>query len=222
MKKVYSGKISFVPAKNSLPGELSNKVLEKCVFCHKSIILNANNSFTIKKLSGPERTFCPFCLRNGFYTKKNKHILILSFRSIIASLYYHNYLISNRKLWLSQIHEYIDIHEKVGLKNPLFSYDPESYLWFVDFTRVGQGKKNLPLIEVHRTIIDILTCFNMEHFFGPCSQEDTFSKYRDAINLFYEKRFRPRKRRMLIPTFPTNLKLSPEKFRNFLPRNLKK
>lgn len=221
MKKVYSGKISFVPANDALPGELSNKIVEKCVFCQKPIVINACNSFVIKKLSGPERTFCPFCLRNGFYTKRNKHILVLSFRSLIASLYYQNY-VQNRKLWLSQIQEYIDAHESVGLKNPLFLYDPETYLWFIDFSRVGVGKKNLPVIEVHRTIVDILTCFNLEHFFGPSCYAEMFPKYRDAIDLFYEKRFRPKRRKMLIPTFPTHVKVSSDKFRNFLPRNLKK
>jgi len=222
MKKVYSGKISFIPANDALPGELSNKILEKCIFCQKSITINACNSFVIKKLSGPERIFCPFCLRNGFCTKRNKHILILSFRSLIASLYYQCYANQHRKLWLSQIQEYIDAHEFIGLKNPVFMYDPETYLWFIDFSRVGAGKKQIPIIEVHRTIVDVLTCFNLEHFLGTNVPGEVFVKYRDAIDLFYEKRFRPKRRKMLIPTFPTHLKISSERFRNFIPKNLKK
>lgn len=158
MKKVYSGKISFVPTNDALPGELSNKIVENCLFCKKSITINACNSFIIKKLSGPERIFCPFCLRNAFYTKRSKHILILSFRSLIASFYYQFYACQNRKLWLSQIKEYICVHEYIGLKNPVFMYDQETYLWFIDFSRVGTGKKEIPIIEVHRTIVDILTC----------------------------------------------------------------
>jgi hypothetical protein len=222
MKKVYSGKISFVPTNDALPGELSSKIVEKCIFCQKSIEINACNALVIKKLSGPERTFCPFCLRHGFYTKRNKHILILSFRSLIASLYYHTYASHTRKLWLSQIQEYIEAHEYIGLKNPVFFYDPETYLWFIDFSRVGTGKKEVPIIEVHRTILNILTCFNLANFLGPDSPNEIFVKYRDAIDLFYEKRFRPKRRRMLIPTFPTHLKIAAEKFRNFLPKNLKK
>lgn len=221
MKKVYSGKISFVPQNEALPGELSTEILEKCIFCQKPIIVNSSNVSVIQKLSGPDKTFCPFCLRNGFNTKKSKHILVLSFRGLIASLYHHHY-VSTRKLWLSQIQDYIKIHELVGLKNPAFSYDPETYLWFVDFSRVGVGRKNLPLIEVHRTVVDILTCFNVEYFLGGVLPSEIFLKYRDAIDLFYEKRFRPKGKRMLIPTFGSYLKGSADKFRNFLPKNLKK
>jgi hypothetical protein len=220
MKKVYSGKVSFVQITDTLPGELSNKVVEKCVFCEKSITINACNSLLIKKLSGPERTFCSFCLRNSFYTKKNKHILILSFRNLIATLYYQSYFGKNRNLWLSQIREYIDIHEHIGLKNPLFMYDPETYLWFVDFSRIGTGKKEIPIIEVHRTIVDILVCFNLENFFDQHPSE-IFAKYRDAIDLFYEKRFRPKKRKILIPSFSTRLKIPSCKIRNFVSKNLK-
>lgn len=221
MKKVYFGKISFVPQNDALPGELSNEILEKCFFCQKFIPINDSNVAVIQKLSGPEKTFCPFCLRSGFYTKKSKHILILSFRGIIASLY-HNHYVSSRKLWISQIQDYVKIHEIVGLKNPVFSYDPETYLWFIDFSKVGPGRKNLPIIEVHRTIVDILTCFNVEHFLSGVFPSDIFLKYRDAIDLFYEKRFRPKGKKMLIPTFGTHLKGSSDKLRNFLPKNLKK
>lgn len=221
MEKVYFGKVSFVPTNDALPGELSNKTMEKCVFCQKPIVINACNSSVIKKLSGPETTFCPFCLRNCFHTKRNKHILILSFRSLIALLYYQCYADQKRKLWLSQIQEYIDVHELIGLKNPVFMYDSETYLWFIDFSRVGSGKKQIQIIEIHRTIVDILTCFNLQHFLGPNIPSEVFAKYHDAIDLFYEKRFRPKKRVMLIPTFPDHLKFS-DKFRDFVPKNLKK
>lgn len=222
MKKVSSGKITFQITNNTLPGELSSEVIEKCHFCSKKITINALNSNLIKKLSGPERTFCPFCLNHDFHTKKTKHVLVLSFRSIIASFYYHNYLCHSRKLWLSQIQEYIDIHQKVGLSNPVFSYDPETYLWFIDFSKVGQGRKSLPITDVYKTLINILFCFNLDYFFGINAQQEVLKKYEEAIELFYQKRYRPRKRRMLIPIFPTTLKLSSEKFRNFLPCHLKK
>ena len=222
MKKVYSAKIAFRALNDALPNELSSEVIEKCHFCSKKITINALNANLIKKLSGPEQTFCPFCLNHDFHTKKTKHVLILSFRSIIASFYYHNYLCANRKLWLSQIQEYIDVHQQVGLSNPVFSYDPETYLWFIDFSKVGQGRKILPITEVYKTLINILFCFNLDHFFEINSQQEVLKKYKEAIELFYQKRYRPKKRRMLIPNFPTTLKLSPEKFRNFLACHLKK
>lgn len=222
MKKVYSGKISFRTSNDALPGELASEVTERCYFCRKKIVINETNLSLIKKLSGPDRTFCSFCLNHDFHCKKSKHILTLSFRSIIASFYYHNYMCPNRKMWLSQIQEYIDIHRQAGLSNPLFSYDPETYLWFVDFSKAGPGRKSLPIEEVQKTIINILTCFNLNHFFGLNSQQEVYKKYKEAIDLFYQKRFRPRNRRMLIPTFPTTLKLSPDKFRNFSSHHLKK
>lgn len=100
-------------------------------------------------------------------------------------------------------------------------YDQETYLWFIDFSRVGTGKKEIPIIEVHRTIVDILTCFNLEHFLGPDAPIEMFTKYQDAIDLFYEKRFRPKRRKLLIPTL-TCFEASSEKFRDFIPKNLKK
>lgn len=141
MKKVYSGKISFRTSNDALPGELASEVTERCYFCRKKIVINETNLSLIKKLSGPDRTFCSFCLNHDFHCKKSKHILTLSFRSIIASFYYHNYMCPNRKMWLSQIQEYIDIHRQAGLSNPLFSYDPETYLWLSIFLRRDRDEK---------------------------------------------------------------------------------
>lgn len=207
-------KVSVIPVQNLLKGEFSDKIFRKCSFCDKDILLTKTNIGLIERLSGPNGVYCPFCLKHGFYTKNNKHILILSFRAIIGHLYYQNYLIEN-KIWLSELEDIIDCHVKTGLKNPLFFYDAETYLWFLDFSRIGTSKKKLPILEVHKTICEILLCFNFWDF-CPSHQIACYQKFKDAINKFYEKRYRPDDRKMLIPSLNVpHAKVAVEKLRNF-------
>jgi hypothetical protein len=90
---------------------------------------------------------------------------------------------------------------KIGLRNPLFNYDPESLIWFVDFRRVGKSKKKLPLEEVKKTLVEMLASFNLHVHVKGLNMTAYFEKFEEAIHEFYDKRYRPEGKRLLAPTF---------------------
>lgn len=102
-------------------------------------------------------------------------------------------------MWLSEISDYIKAHEQAGLQNPVFHYDPETYLWFVDFSKVGNGRKKIEIEDVLKTVMNILTCFNLYEYANG-GMHSFYNKYRDAIVKFHEQRYRPEDRPFLIPT----------------------
>ncbi|NIQ15296.1 MAG: hypothetical protein GTO02_13160, partial [Candidatus Dadabacteria bacterium] len=113
MKKILQNKITL----ELLPKEL-NANYSICNFCHKQTGINPNN----ERLSGRDKFFCTFCIRHNFHTKNNANVLILSFRAILGYFYEEFYSGKNgRKIWLSQLKDYADIHQKIGLENPAFS-----------------------------------------------------------------------------------------------------
>lgn len=183
-------------------GELSDTVFRKCFFCEKTCQINPEQSPILQKLSGPDNFFCPFCLRHNLHNRDNRDILILSFRSIIGYLYLQNYVytLDRNKMWVSEIEDYVSSHQLAGEVNPLFLYDSDTMLWFVDFSRVGQSKKKVPVDEVLKTVSSILTCFNFWRTIPNLNTASLFKKYSDAIKLFYDSRRRPENKKMLIPT----------------------
>jgi hypothetical protein len=125
-------------------------------------------------------------------------------------------------LWVNQIQQYVDKHERVGLKNPVFSYDPDTYLWFVDFTRVGKDSRKAPCDEVLNTAKTMLYCFGLDKVYGKSAFSGTWEKFEKAIQLFYTHRQRPKGRRLLIPTLRGSigyLEKDPD-YRDFVPRML--
>ena len=209
-------------------GELSDKVFRKCCFCDKNCESGSLSS-VIDKLSGPGNFYCPFCLRHDFHNRGNRDVLILSFRSIIGYFYLQNYVQAHagKKLWLTEIEDYIESHAQAGLVNPLFVYDPDTMLWFVNFSKVGNSKRKVPLAEVLKTVVSILATFNLSESAQGVSMAALYAKYKDAIENFYRKRYRPENRRMLIPTLkdcgnvvePKSCSL--DKMRNFTLDDLK-
>jgi len=201
--KLFTCQVKLNPIDPENSGELSDVIFRKCFFCEKSHEINSEQYFLIQKMSGPGNFYCPFCLRHNLHTKNNRNTLILSFRSIIGYLYFHNYLhsLDRSKLRISEIEDYIFSHEKIGLVNPLFIYDSETMLWFIDFSKVGFSKKKVPLDEVLKTIINILDSFNFSKTVPSLNSDSLFNKYKNAIKLFYTSRRRPENKKILIPTF---------------------
>lgn len=210
------------------PGELSDKIHYKCRFCGKTSGLATEIREVCERIAGPDHFYCPFCVRNGYYTKSTKDVLVLSFRSILGYFYYALYCSKSRQLrsmWVSEIQDYADAHAKVGLQNPVFNYDSETYLWFVDFSKVGTGRKKIAVDEVLKTITNILSCFNLyEHSQG--GAHAYYNKFRDAVVKFHTHRYRPQGRPFLIPTltgkinvFPKGIKM--EDIRDFTPDQLR-
>jgi hypothetical protein len=126
---------------------------------------------------------------------------MMTYRSIIGYYYYAFYKKPQKKvMWLSQIKEYVESHQKAGLQNPIFKYDPESMLWFVDFSKVGTGRRQLPLEEVYKTVISTLASFNLYDTCPHIRMHKLYDKYREAIEIFYKQRSRPADKKILNPT----------------------
>jgi hypothetical protein len=213
--KLSFRQVKFTPIQLSNTDELSDKIFRKCGFCEKSCQLPPKQSKLVQKLAGPECFYCPFCLRHNLNNKDNRDVLILSFRSIIGYFYLQNYLYNifdNTKFWISEIEDYIKKHMDAGLTNPVFLYDPDSLLWFIDFSKVGRSKKKIPIEDVFETVANILKTFDLEKTIAGCNQTTFFSKYKEAIDLFYTKRHRPENRKKLIPTLTGCGVLEPKNF----------
>ena len=209
-----------------ISGELSEVFIRYCCFCGKKCQSIDENNKLREKMSGDEGFYCSFCIRNNYQNKGKKDVLILSFRSVFGFFYYNNYLMGiPHKLWLVEIQKYIDSHKETGLQNPLFVYDDDTMLWFVDFSRIGTTGKRQPLDEVHKTIVNIFACFNFYETAPELNVKSFFKKYKDSIDDFYARRYRPENRQMLIPTFNkcglNEQKLPTEKLRNFVFKNSK-
>lgn len=217
IEKKSALQISLKPLPTLVTGELAENYFRKCYFCGKECDVSINQSYLVDRLSGSRNFHCSFCLRHDFHTKKNKNTLILSFRGIIGHYYLNNYLLNHsNKIWLSEIEDFIDCHSSVGLLNPVFTYDPETFLWFVDFSKVGTEKRKVPLEEVLKTIVNILATFNLGNFFPQIDMPVFYSKYKDAIVSFHKKRYRPESKKILIPTF-SSYKFDEEKvIKNFV------
>lgn len=183
----------------NLNGELAEKTYSICGLCQKRVGLYSIERDLCEKLAGDGLFYCSFCLRNKFNTRNNRDLLIMSFRGIVA--YYYEYLYKEKgELTFSQVQDYVTLHRKTGLQNPVFHYDDESMLWFVDFARVGRGRKKLRLTDVFRTTINILACFNMAQLVPGANLSKMYEKYREAIDKFSSNRYRPEGRWLLVPT----------------------
>jgi hypothetical protein len=179
----------------------STKAFCWCNFCGKETIVNqATRRFT-DKLSGPERFYCTFCLRHRLNQRDARHTLMLSFRGIIGYYYYAFYAQTKQvHMCVSEIVDYVNLHVQAGQQNPLFIYDPETFLWFVDFTRVGKSKRKLPIQDVLATVGEILLAFNLHDCVKDIKPHKMYLKYEEAIIKFYHQRHRPAGARVLSPT----------------------
>lgn len=204
-KKLISN-VELVPLE-TVSEDLCEEMLCKCVFCGKTC--DASNKMFLHKLVTINEIYCTFCLRHNFYKENKENILILSFRSVFAYMYYQKYLQPlGRKMWLSEIHDYIDSHVKAGELNPLFVYDPITMFWFVDFSKVSKNKVSID--EVYKTIVNILACFNLNQISPGVSLPNFYLKYKTAIDLFHNKRYRPKDKIVLAPSLKDS-----EKSKNF-------
>ncbi len=189
--------------KESSGGELSNTFYHTCMFCEKLVKVSPHNFESCRNLGGG-KFYCPFCLRNNFHYRSSKNVLILSYRGIFGQYYQKNYMElepdAPQRLWISDIKRMISNHEIIGNRCPVFSYDPTTFLWFVDFNKVGSDSRKAPFREVQSAAVAILACFNLSKIYNQYALEDMWSKFEKSLTLFYEKRQRPDGRRMLIPT----------------------
>ena len=178
--------------------ELSDTICYECQFCNKIIFLDENAHRMSDRLSG-DSFFCSFCIRHGFSTKSNRDV----------------------HMYISQIRDLIEVQAITGLDNPVFSYDPDTFMWFVDFTKVGRGKKKLSLEDVTTTIDSILDSLEVDiHITESDILKDRFV---ESTKKFYSNRYRPINQKQLIPTLKDIAKLTKDEMaytRNFTPDDL--
>ena len=181
-------------------GELSETLYAECAFCGKSVATKVREMHIHERLA--QDFYCSFCLRHRFFSRNSNHVLIMTFRGIIGYYYYgfYHHQITNHAMYYSEILEYIKTHAATGLLNPVFSYDPDAYLWFIDFSRIGKGRGKEPYEEVLKTISDILICFNLPHHISSIKMCEVYKKWQEAIDKFYRNRCRPTNKKVLMPT----------------------
>lgn len=192
--------IKLVSVADAPNGELSDHIYRTCHFCSKQSELFPLNHRLNQRLTNSDEYYCQFCLRHNHHTRNSRHVLIMSFRSILGYYFYNHYKCF-KKMWLSEIKDYEVVHAETGLQNPVFSYDPETMLWFVNFDKVGTSRKKIKVEEVLKTVMNILVCFNLPQEVPEMWPLRFFSKYKEAIMSFHTRRYRPEGRKMLIPTF---------------------
>lgn len=192
-------KITLKPIPNSPGGMLSERILTKCTFCYKTCHIDSNLFANLHWLAGKEKFFCGFCIRNNFDTKANKDVLVLTFKNVFNYFYQQNHL-NKKKMWMCEIKDIIEDHRNVGLRNPVFYYDEESMNWFVNFSRVGSVKRKMSLEGVKKTIYEIVDSLKIGVYTKGVEEKVIRRKYLDAIDLFDEKRYRPKGRKVLSPT----------------------
>lgn len=204
-----------------------------CHFCGKETLLHSRVDRIIGGILKSNQFYCGFCIRHDLHTKKGKDVLVLSYRGIIGHLFYNGYLVKDNALYVSEIQDMIDLHVECGLLNPIFTYDPETYCWFIDFRKVGDTKKRrVSLDEVINTVNDMLSCFNLYTYAKEFKGSKLAAKFEEALVEFYKNRARPADKKLLIPTLvgcadlgvataTQNGKKAPSEMREFLPKNLK-
>jgi len=191
-------RVDIVDETSELMGDVS---FYRCNFCEKEMNLNKERFSFLQKFSNVENLFCNFCIRHGYNTKKKrKDIFAFSFRAIIGYYYNISYYGKEPNLYFSEIDEFIKIHEIIGLKNPLMCYDPDSYIWFIDFMRVGDDPSKVTVTDVMQNIIEILSCFNPYENIKEFKSNKFIEKFDEAVKDFYENRYRPAGKRICIPT----------------------
>tara|TARA_Y100000034_G_C6910429_1_gene424487 strand:- start:5369 stop:6058 length:690 start_codon:yes stop_codon:yes gene_type:complete len=206
--------------------DLADNFAYYCYFCEKKVKTDSTHNKICETLVRSKNFYCPFCVRNKFYTKKRWNVLQLTFRAVIGYLYWKSYRVKNKKVYLCEIKDMIAAHAKLGLYNPAFNYDPDTYIWFVDFNPIGGSKRQIDVEEINKTVINILACFNLNESTNGTQSHKLFEKYKEAIELFYSHRQRPDGKTLLVPTLSgcggtMEASFDYDKCRNFLPKNLK-
>ena len=98
------------------------------------------------------------------------------------------------------------------------------------FNRVGKSAKKISKGVVIEVVSKIVSAFNIEKNVGCKARGKFYSKYIDAINLFYSHRKRPHNKKILNPTLPdatgreqssVKLNYNIDKIKNFTSKDLK-
>jgi len=101
---------------------------------------------------------------------------------------------------MNEITKYIESQQRLGLQSPVFSYEPSTFLWFINFNHVGKDSRKAPYSEVKDMVKLLLVILDLPKHYGDYAFKDMLEKYEKALDVFYKQRKRPKDKRMLIPT----------------------
>ncbi len=191
--------VEVKPIELNIGSELSDSFYRNCIFCEKLVRISPTNFHSCSNMGDNE--YCPFCLRNNFHYRNNHNVLIFSFRALIGYYYHRFYRVKQHtKMWVTQIEKMIEKHETIGLNSPVLSYDPSTLLWFADFNKIGIDDHKAPFEEVENTMHNIFGVFDVKKHLWAFAEDALWDKFKKATREFYEKRKRPKGRKMLVPT----------------------
>lgn len=182
---------------------IGDKLLYRCGFCSKRIVVDNTLSYLYtKRFSNEGKVYCNNCIRLRLNTKLEQDTLLFSLRAI-PGFYFNNFFMKDaggKKVYLSTIKEYMEMEQTVGLTCPVFSYDPETAFWFIDFSRIGRDGQKIRLKEVKKVIIKMICCYNLYYHIQSFKSSDLWDKLNKAIDAYYMNRERPSGIRLLAPT----------------------
>lgn len=200
---------------------LADSFFRTCAFCQKVITINKDTLQTVSNLSGQSQ-YCTFCLRHNF--KINRHVLGLSYRALIG-YYYRDLYLEKQTLYFTELTDMIEEHVAEGMAHPAFIYDASNYMWYINFTMIGDSSNKGPIDEVQKTVLRILHRFRIGKLCGLYAESQFYLRMEKSIKSYYKMRKRPPERKFLIPTLKDLVHHSNESIwdesRNFLPRHLK-
>jgi hypothetical protein len=192
--------VALEKIEDTIRGELSSNYYGICHFCGKIVLVKSTSAIAMSVINKDKDFHCPFCIRNAFNSEEvTKNVLVFSFRAIIG--YYHAclYKARPRKLYYTQIEEYINEHVEIGLQSPLLAYDPDTFKWFADFGLIGQDQEAYEELKV--LIAMMYASFRVEHHMWKKTSAEYWEKFVKAVDEFMISRVRPDEKKHLIPTF---------------------
>ena len=166
-------RVELIPIKKT--GKLldSCPALNECNFCQKiyepSVTMDSLNN-----ILAPGGRFCRFCMRNKFYSPEvTKNVAILSYRCLIGYIHYA-FAQNNNIIYGAELKEMIQDHVSASSSNPLFSYDPDTYNWYINMEPVASNK--IKYKEIGLTIASQLCALGIAEVF-----------YRGSPHLIYQR-----------------------------------
>lgn len=200
-RKIDVNKVTFTEI-NTEDLDDGLQTYQECFFCTKLCLATAASRVMSAKLSG-NNFHCLFCLRNNYnlYNIVARDTMILSLRGLFG-YYYYAYHIAPKTpaMYIVDIRDMIENHITVGLQNPIFTYDYETYSWFIDFNRVGDGKNKIELESVLKTLVSMCACFNIYDNVRGINGFKFYKKLEDGVTTFHNTRERKWNMKVFVPT----------------------
>jgi len=175
---MYECEIKISALNNQMLSELSNNFYKYCSSCSRYIVITPENYSFVPNGMLDGDFLCKFCIRHSMH---KRNCLVFSLKSFILHLYdLHCSEDFENLMYRFQIEDHIREHRDAGLKNYCLAYDEDSFNWFLDLDLVGNSLGKVPQVDVFKSIIEMMLCFNPGLFSIDC--RDVFFSIRDKIN----------------------------------------